>query len=117
MKRYRSLPTACYELWLGSLLLNLEKQKCRTQPLLWPLYRTISVERFFAYEFLSIIFCWDGEMTRSRLLARDVPSVIVFPFHPVERAGCSKAAKRSPFFSSISPLRRAFGRRLLEGRL
>ncbi len=34
-----------------------------------------------------------------------------------ERPGCSKAAKWSPFFSSLSPLRRAFGRRLLQGRL
>src|SRR5713101_4835810 len=33
-----------------------------------------------------------------------------------ERPGCSKAAKWSPFFSSLSPLRRAFGRRLLQRR-
>ena len=36
----------------------------------------------------------------------------------VERPGCSKAAMWSPFFSSsaLSPLRRAFGRRLLQRR-
>src|SRR5260370_40484554 len=33
-----------------------------------------------------------------------------------ERPGCSKAANWSPFFSSLSPLRRAFGRRLLQRR-
>src|SRR5882762_8714816 len=33
-----------------------------------------------------------------------------------ERPGCLKAAKWSPFFSSLSPLRRAFGRRLLQRR-
>src|SRR6266404_2394443 len=33
-----------------------------------------------------------------------------------ERPGCSKAAKWSPFFSSLSPPRRAFGRRLLQRR-
>src|SRR5258708_110297 len=33
-----------------------------------------------------------------------------------ERPGCSKAAKWSPFFSSLSPPRRAFGRRLLHRR-
>src|SRR6266403_4156867 len=33
-----------------------------------------------------------------------------------ERPGCSKAAKWSQFFSSLSPLRRAFGRRLLQRR-
>src|SRR6266478_8312140 len=33
-----------------------------------------------------------------------------------ERPGCSKAAKWTPFFSSLSPLRRAFGRRLLQRR-
>src|SRR6267378_3489263 len=33
-----------------------------------------------------------------------------------ERPGCSKAAKWSPFFSWLSPLRRAFGRRLLQRR-
>jgi hypothetical protein len=33
-----------------------------------------------------------------------------------ERADCSKAAKWSPFFSSLLPLRRAFGRRLLQRR-
>jgi hypothetical protein len=31
--------------------------------------------------------------------------------------GCSKAANWSPLFSSLSPLRRAFARRLPEGRL
>jgi len=34
----------------------------------------------------------------------------------VKRAGCSKPAKWSHFFSSLSPLRRAFGRRLLQRR-
>src|SRR5713101_3512807 len=33
-----------------------------------------------------------------------------------ERPGCLKAAKWSPFFSSLSPLRRAFGWRLLQRR-
>src|SRR5438874_4431266 len=33
-----------------------------------------------------------------------------------ERPGCSKAAKWSPFFSSLLPLPRAFGRRLLQRR-
>jgi hypothetical protein len=33
-----------------------------------------------------------------------------------EKSRCSKAAKWSPFFSWPSPLRRAFARRLLEGR-
>src|SRR5262245_50991608 len=34
-----------------------------------------------------------------------------------KKAGCSKAAKWAPFFSSLWPLRRAFGRRLHKGRL
>src|SRR5713101_9537440 len=43
--------------------------------------------------------------------ARSVGSNVEFC---AERPGCSKAAKWSPFFSSLSPLRRAFGRRLLQ---
>src|SRR5216683_3278747 len=46
--------------------------------------------------------------------ARSIGSNVEFC---AERPGCSKAAKWSPFFSSLSPLRRAFGRRLLQGRL